>query len=69
MSNPEKSNQKPITEKLAELDTAVEWFYGEEFQLDQALDKYKAAVALSKEIETDLAELQNEVEVLADFTK
>lgn len=62
-------NHKPITEKLSDLEASVEWFYGDEFSLDQAIGKYQAAVNLSKEIEADLDELQNQVEVLADFTK
>lgn len=59
---------KKITEKIADLDQQVEWFYGEEFSLDQALAKYEAATKLAKEIETDLGELKNKVEVIADFT-
>lgn len=58
-----------ITEKLAQLDQAVEWFYGDDFSLDQALDKYQSAVKLAKETEKDLAEMKNKVEVLEDFTK
>lgn len=75
MSNPDKTtpNNKAedhsITAKLERLDQAVEWFYGEDFALDQAIDKYKAAVELSQEIDHDLNELENQVEVLADFTK
>lgn len=67
-ANPD-SKQPTITEKLAALDTAVEWFYGDDFSLDQALDKYQSAARLAKEVEHDLAELKNQVEVLEDFTK
>lgn len=58
-----------ISNKIAALDEAVEWFYSEDFSLDQALDKYKAANKLAKEIEANLAELKNQVEVIGDFTK
>ena len=58
-----------ISRKIAELDQAVEWFYSDEFTLDQALPKYQAAIKLSQSIEQDLSELKNQVEVLADFTK
>lgn len=61
--------QKPISKRLAELDAAIEWFYGEDFSLDQALDKYQAAVKLAQDIDQDLAKMQNQVEVIADFTK
>ncbi len=60
---------KTISTKISELDQAVEWFYGDEFTLDQAVTKYKSASELAKEIEHDLTELKNQVEVLADFTK
>ena len=68
--NANSENAKPtITEKLAQLDQAVEWFYGDDFSLDQALDKYQSAVELAKTVEKDLTELKNKVEVLEDFTK
>lgn len=60
---------KSIEQKIANLDAAVEWFYSEDFNLDQALPKYQAAADLATEIEKDLTELKNQVEVLADFTK
>lgn len=77
-ANPEATNStktnpeitKPtITEKLAQLDQAVEWFYSDDFSLDQALDKYQSAVKLAQETEKDLAGMKNKVEVLEDFTK
>lgn len=58
-----------ISHKIAELDQAVEWFYGDEFTLDEAVAKYQSAAKLSQAIEHDLSELKNQVEVLADFTK
>ncbi len=60
---------EPITAKIARLDQEIEWFYGDDFNLDQAIEKYKHAINLSKTIETELNDLKNEVEVLADFTK
>lgn len=60
---------RTIAEKMADLDNTVEWFYGDDFALDQALDKYKAASSLADEISKDLERLKNEVEVLEDFTK
>lgn len=64
-----KAPKPTITEKLTQLDQAVEWFYSDDFSLDQALDKYQAAINLAKEAEKDLAEMKNKVEVLEDFTK
>lgn len=67
-TNPE-TTKPTITEKLTQLDQAVEWFYSDDFSLDQALDKYQSAVKLAQETEKDLAEMKNKVEVLEDFTK
>lgn len=59
-----------ITSKIEQLSTAVEWFYGDEFQLDQASTKYQQAVKLADEIEKDLGQLKNQIEVIdKDFTK
>lgn len=58
-----------IEAKMKQLDESVEWFYGEDFSLDQALQKYQDANQLAQEISKDLSELKNQVEVLADFTK
>ena len=59
-----------LNQKISELDKKVEWFYSDDFKLEGAVEKYKEAVVLAKEIEKDLSELKNEIEVLAeDFTK
>ncbi len=58
-----------ISKQIQQLDEMVEWFYGDEFELDQALTKYKETTALADQIEKDLANLKNQVEVIADFTK
>ncbi len=67
---PKPEAKKPSLEaKIAQLNQDVEWFYDEDFQLDQALEKYRAATELAQEIERDLTELKNSVEVIGDFTK
>lgn len=64
------AENKTINQKIAELDKATEWFYSDDFNLDEAVDKYKQASKLAKEIEKDLDELKNEIEVLSeDFSK
>ena len=40
-----------ISSKVSQLDEAVEWFYGDDFVLEEALGKYKAAQQLAQEIE------------------
>lgn len=62
--------KKTLNNKIADLDKQVEWFYSDDFELSEAVNKYKEATKLAKEIEKDLDELKNEIEVLAkDFSK
>lgn len=64
------SEKLSLNQKIEKLDEEVEWFYSDDFRLEEALDKYKIATKLAKEIEKDLNELKNEIEVLAeDFSK
>ena len=61
---------KNLNEKIAELDKKVEWFYSDDFKLEEAVGNYKEAAKLAKEIEKDLSELKNEIEILSeDFSK
>lgn len=64
-----KSEKPTINQKITQLDQTIEWFYGDDFQLDQALTKYQEAVKQAQAIETDLKELKNQVSVIEDFTK
>lgn len=67
MSKPE--TKLSISKKMAQLDESVEWFYSDDFALDQAVVKYESAIKTATEIKKDLAELKNKVEVIGDFTK
>lgn len=59
-----------LNQKIEKLDAEVEWFYSDDFKLENAVDKYKDALKLAKEIEKDLNSLKNEIEVLEkDFSK
>ena len=59
-----------LNQKIEKLDGQVEWFYSDDFKLDEAMARYKEAIKLAKEIEKDLVELKNEIDVLAeDFSK
>ena len=63
-------SKKSLNQKIEELDQRVEWFYSDEFKLEDAVAKYKDATKLAKDIEKDLSELKNEIEVLSeDFSK
>ena len=59
-----------ISERIEKLKTGVDWFYSDDFRLDEASAKYKDLTLLAKEIEKDLQELKNEINVIEeDFSK
>ena len=59
-----------LSEKIAELDRSVEWFYGDDFSLNEAIERYEAAAALAKSIEQDLKTLKNKISVVEkDFSE
>lgn len=61
---------KTISDKISELKTGVEWFYSDDFKLEEASEKYKTLTTLAKEIEGDLDNLKNEIKVIEeDFSK
>lgn len=63
-------NNVNIAEKTAKLSELVAWFDSEDFELEQALDKFSEAEKLAAEIEHDLLELKNDIEVVkAKFTE
>jgi exodeoxyribonuclease VII small subunit len=55
---------KTIADKTIELNKLVEWFDGDNFSLEEAIDKYQQAEKLAKEIEQDLLSLKNEIQVV-----
>ena len=63
----EKSN---LNQKIEKLDAEVEWFYSDDFKLEEAVKRYREAIEMAREIENDLDNLKNEIEILAeDFSK
>ena len=59
-----------INDKITKLNELTQWFYTDEFSLDEAEAKYQEAVKLAKEIEKDLDTLKNKIEVIdKDFSK
>ena len=60
------TENKSITQKIDELTKSTDWFYSDDFKLEEATRKYREAVQLAKEIEKDLDELKNEITVLAE---
>ncbi|MCB9819771.1 hypothetical protein H6796_00475 [Candidatus Nomurabacteria bacterium] len=65
-----KEDSQTIASQISELDKLVSWFDGDDFALDEAVDKIKAAEELTNSIEDRLVNLRNTVEVLKkDFSK
>jgi len=57
-----KDNQdKTIKEQLAELEQIANWFSGDDFDIDLAIDKYRAAQDLLKSITDRLESLKNQI--------
>jgi len=57
-------NNATISEKTAKLSELVAWFDGDDFELEQALDKFSEAEKMAAEIEHDLLALKNDIEVV-----
>ena len=43
-------DKKNISDKIADLKTGVDWFYSDDFKLEEASAKYKDLTKLAKEI-------------------
>ncbi len=55
---------KTLQQKTAELNKLIEWFDGDEFEIEVALEKFKQAQQLAREIEKDLLLVKNEINVI-----
>lgn len=56
--------QSNISKKLEQLDEYVAWFEGDQFDLEQALDKFADAKKLAADIQLELDELKNKIVVV-----
>ena len=65
-----KQNEGNIAEKLARLNEMVAWFEGDDFVVEEALERFAAAEKLAGEIEAELASFKNKITILKqDFSK
>lgn len=53
-----------IAQKMAKLDELVAWFDGEEFEIEQAVERFKKAEILAESIQDDLKNLKNEINII-----
>jgi exonuclease VII small subunit len=61
-----EKNNPTIAEKTAKLNELVAWFDSEEFELELALEKFTEAEKLAAEIESDLAALKNNIQIVKE---
>lgn len=60
------AEKNDLNQRIKKLDSEVEWFYSDDFKLEEAMTRYKGAIKLAKEIESDLKDLKNEIEILSE---
>ena len=61
-----EKNDKPLKDQLAQLDEIIGWFDQDDFDLDQALEKFDQGVALADDIKKRLLKLENKIVVLKE---
>lgn len=64
--NNDKTNEKTIEQMMAELNERIAWFQGEEFNLDEARQRFIEARQLAKDITAVLDNMQHDIEVLGE---
>ena len=62
----DKTNEKTIEQMMAELNERIAWFQGEEFNLDEAKQRFIEARQLAKEITVALDDMQHDITVLSE---
>lgn len=60
------SESKSLNQKIEELNKEIEWFYSDDFKLEEAILKYEETTKLAKNVEKDLNELKNKIEILKE---
>lgn len=64
--NSDKTNEKTIEQMMAELNERIAWFQGEEFNLDEAKQRFIEARQLVKDITAALDDMQHDITVLSE---
>lgn len=55
---------KTIKEKLEDLKSKLDWFNGEDFEVEESIEKYEEAKKVAEEIIKDLGNKKNELKEL-----
>ena len=59
-------NEKTIEQMMAELNERIAWFQGDDFNLDEAKQRFIEARQLAKDITAALDDMQHEITVLSE---
>ena len=62
----DKTNEKTIEQMMAELNERIAWFQGEDFNLDEARQRFIEAWQLAKDITTALDGMQHDITVISE---
>ena len=60
------NNDMTIEQMMAELNEQIAWFQGDDFNLDEAKQKFIEARELSKKITATLEDMRHDIEVLRE---
>ena len=62
----DKTNEKTIEQMMAELNERIAWFQGDDFNLDEAKQRFIEARQLAKKITAALDDMQHDITVLSE---
>ena len=66
----DKTNDKTIEQMMTELNERIAWFQGDDFNLDEAKQRFVEARELAEKITAVLDDMQHEIEILReDFSE
>lgn len=60
------NNDMTIEQMIAELNERIAWFQGDDFNLDEAKQRFIEARDLSKKITATLEDMRHDIEVLSE---
>ncbi len=60
------NNDMTIEQMIAELNERIAWFQGDDFNLDEAKQRFIEARELSKKITATLEDMRHDIEVLSE---
>ena len=60
------NNDMTIEQMMAELNERIAWFQGDDFNLDEAKQRFIEARELSKKITVTLEDMRHDIEVLSE---